>query len=609
MGMTSVYAQNRPHKPTEHSIRSLKGKLDLSLLESQLSSNLSRKSKNITVSIPNKNNQNEQFVLIERDILAPKLKEKFPQIKSYYGYSTTNPSKKISLGYSPKGINAMINDNKDRYIIEKKDNNYYIINSENLPNLKNFHCGNDIVKKKSNLNKKIQEDELTNNPPIYRKYRLAISTDYSYNTYFTEEGEEPTLEASIAAVNETLTYILPIYENDLSISFELVDNLDKVTFLTEESNPYQYDKLEELNPEVQKQLDENIGSDNYDLGILFTNSVAGGEAADMGVVCNPLKKGGSYTGYDPFNTYIPEGYTFAMIAAHEIGHTFGAYHTHAAYENSGFDANREVGSGVTIMSYVGTLAEFNIQNTFIPQFHNFSIRQINHYLNSQSCGIISPSNNTPPIANAGQDYTIPKGTAFKLIGTASDADNDNLTYSWEQDNPVTPNGGDITPRKDFTAGPNFRIYEHSPNPEKHFPPLEYVLNNQLYSTWNMTSDVPRDLNFVFLARDNQATGGQVAMNPNKVKITNDGPFKITNINLNQSFQIGETYTLKWDVAGTNGGEINTQNVRIKLTTDNGKTFTTLVESTPNIGNATINLPADLKAEKANIIIEAIDNIY
>ncbi|GGF08847.1 hypothetical protein GCM10010984_27480 [Chishuiella changwenlii] len=615
MGMTSVYAQNRTHKPTEHSIRSSKGKLDLRSLESQLSSNLSRKSQNFTVSIPNENKQNEQFVLTEREILSSKLKDKFPQIKSFYGYSTTNPLKKISLGYSKlKGINAVVYHDNEKYIIEKQGKDYFLINNENLPSLENFNCGNDILQKQSNL-KKAKENKVVNNPAFYRKYRLAIATDYSYNAYFAGEGEEPTLEASIAAVNETLTYILPIYENDLSISFELVDNLDKVTFLTEDSNPYNYDVnpngdnesqvKDSINLETQRQLDEKIGSENYDLGILLTNVFSGGRA-ELEAVCDPLRKGSAQVGHTP--SLSVEGYTFAMITAHEIGHQFGAFHTFSQLEEH--NANLEVGSGVTIMSYPGLTGSYDVQNRYIPQFHNSSIQKINNYLATQSCGIMSPNNNTPPIANAGQDYSIPKGTAFKLSGDASDADNDMLTYSWEQDDLITEeNNSFSTPKRNNTEGPNFRVYAHNPNPVQYFPPLENVLNNQLYSTWNMTSDVARELNFVFQVRDNHPDGGQVATDKNKIKITDNGPFKITNIALNQSFQIGETYTLKWDVAGTNGGEINTQNVRIKLTTDNGETFTTLLESTPNIGNATINLPADLKAEKANIIVEAIDNIY
>ena len=39
----------------------------------------------------------------------------------------------------------------------------------------------------------------------------------------------------------------------------------------------------------------------------------------------------------------------------------------------------------------------------------------------------------PPVADAGDDYTIPQGTAFKLVGSATDSDEEDvLTYTWEQ---------------------------------------------------------------------------------------------------------------------------------------------------------------------------------
>ncbi|MGV0925516.1 reprolysin-like metallopeptidase [Empedobacter tilapiae] len=583
-------------------------KIDLKSVEQKLSSSSLQKNSQLIVSIPSNKNVNEQFVLTERELLNEKMKNDFPLIKSYYGYSITDPSKKISLGYSiSRGINALVYSNNDKYIIEKKGNDYLLVDSNNLPSLKNFECGNIDTEEENVLSK---TNTQVNNPKTYRKYKLAIATDYDYNKYFSKEGEEPTLENSIAAVNEALTYVLPIYENDLSISFQLADNLDKVTFLTEESNPYFdfFGIFNNLNTETQKQLDTHIGSGNYDLGIVFTNLVGGGNAGAIGSVCNNTLKGSAYMGYVDSKT--PEGFSFAVAAAHEMGHQFGANHMHS--RNEGRNANREIGSGVTVMGYPGVTGTHDVINTFIPQFQHYNLEQINNYLANQTCGTSTPSKNSAPIADAGKDYVIPKGTAFKLIGKATDADNDNLTYSWEQDDPlVTPADGMnfFNPSSKNTEGANFRIYAHNSNPEQYFPPLENVLNSQLYSTWNNVSDIARDLNFVFQVRDNKEQGGQIAADANIVKVTENGPFKITNINLNQSFETGDTLPIEWDVAGTDGGEINTKNVRIKLTVDNGKTFTILTESTPNNGKASITLPIGLTSEKANIIIEAIDNIY
>ncbi len=50
--------------------------------------------------------------------------------------------------------------------------------------------------------------------------------------------------------------------------------------------------------------------------------------------------------------------------------------------------------------------------------------------------------NNPPVADAGDDHTIPIGTAFILPGSATDPDSgDILTYTWEQiDNGVSTSG-------------------------------------------------------------------------------------------------------------------------------------------------------------------------
>lgn len=601
LSMTS-YGQETPFKGIDTSIKnSKKTFVDLKNLENQLSSSATalNKSSKLEVTIPNNKGKNERFILVERDLLNDKMKEQFPTIKSYYGYSTSDSSKKISLGYSAdQGINAIVYSASDKFIIEKTDNKYELIDSENLPSLKNFSCGS-VESDNSATN---IASKAINNPKTYRKYKLAIATDYQYNKHFTG-NQEPTLETSVAAVAKSLTYILPIYENDLAISFQLADNLDKVTYLTAATSPF---KTVGLNAEIQKQLDANIGSDNYDIGILFTNLVGGGNAGYIGSVCNNTKKGSAYIG--PVEQG-PEGFNFAVAGAHEMGHQFGANHVHS--RNEGFMANREIGSGVTVMGYPGVTGSHDVQNTFISQFNHYNLEQINSYLSKQTCGTVTESTNTPPVANAGNDYSIPKGTAFHLTGSATDIDNDKLTYSWEQSDPImTYTGSNFkSPSSKNKDGANFRVYEHSSNPESFFPPLENVLNSQLYSTWNTVSDIAKEMNFVLQVRDNKQGGGQIDSDKMLITVTEDGPFKINNIDLNQSFKSGEKFDLTWDVAGTNTGTINTQNVKVKLTTDEGKTFTTLVESTPNNGQVSLTLPNGITAEKANIIIEAIDNIY
>lgn len=68
--------------------------VDLKNVEHQISSSALNKNSKLEVSIPNNKEKNERFILVERDLLNDKMKEEFPNIKSYYGYSTSDPLKK-----------------------------------------------------------------------------------------------------------------------------------------------------------------------------------------------------------------------------------------------------------------------------------------------------------------------------------------------------------------------------------------------------------------------------------------------------------------------------------------------------------------------------------
>ncbi|HCC93258.1 MAG TPA: hypothetical protein DEQ26_02820, partial [Flavobacteriaceae bacterium] len=57
-----------------------------------------------------------------------------------------------------------------------------------------------------------------------------------------------------------------------------------------------------------------------------------------------------------------------------MGHQFGANHVHA--RNEGYMANREIGSGVTVMGYPGVTGTHDVQNTFISQFNHYNLEQI-----------------------------------------------------------------------------------------------------------------------------------------------------------------------------------------------------------------------------------------
>lgn len=130
------------------------------------------------------------------------------------------------------------------------------------------------------------------------------------------------------------------------------------------------------------------------------------------------------------------------------------------------------------------------------------------------------------------------------------------------------------------------------------------------TTWEVLSSVSRDINFALTVRDNNAGGGQTADDFKTLTTTTSvGPFLVTSQNTASSWLQGETQTITWDVAGTTGNGVNTANVDILLSKDNGLTYpTVLAIATPNDGSHNITVP---NGESANcrVMVRANGNVF
>src|SRR5690606_12665737 len=88
-----------------------------------------------------------------------------------------------------------------------------------------------------------------------------------------------------------------------------------------------------------------------------------------------------------------------------------------------------------------------------------------------------------------------------------------------------------------------------------------------------------------------------------------GPFVVTHpAGEDLVFETGSELEVTWDVAGTDGGNVNTELVDILYSDDDGETFLVLLEGTENDGAATITLP-EAETEEGRIMIRAVDNIF
>jgi len=129
--------------------------------------------------------------------------------------------------------------------------------------------------------------------------------------------------------------------------------------------------------------------------------------------------------------------------------------------------------------------------------------------------------------------------------------------------------------------------------------------------WESCSSVGRTLNYTFTVRDNHPGMGQTKTDTNVIitVLASAGPFAVTSQNASSiNWAQGSSQTITWDVANTTSLP-GSANVNIKLSTDGGLNFdTVLASNTPNDGSETITVPA-ISALNCRIMVEAADNVY
>lgn len=260
------------------------------------------------------------------------------------------------------------------------------------------------------------------------------------------------------------------------------------------------------------------------------------------------------------------------------------------------------------MSYAGICSP-NIQSNRYDNYHAASLLQMFNRITSTSCAQTSTIANDPPSITPDTDYTIPRRTPFILDTQASDPNNDNLTYNWEQfDNDL----GTQPPVASSTDGPLFRGFRPTTTSLRYFPRLETILNNQDQTTWEVLPNVGRTMDFVVTVRDNNILGGQSDQDLVIVNVNGSaGPFTVTSQNNpGINWDPGTTETITWNVAGTDANGINASEVDILLSTNAGVSFdNVLIQNTPNDGSQDITVPFGVVGDTCRIMVKASDNIF
>ena len=648
-GYWSSNSQARTSIPTDKAVaRSTYPKefklfnLNAAPLRQQLFAVVDKQSKQSTViTLPNAAGNFEQFEVFEASNFDAELQAKFPEIRAYSGRSLADRTSTVKLSISPQGIQTMVfrNGYANEFIEPYSADHsvYSVYNAHREKGQLAWTCSTEDKQTNANLSTSLNSHNLamrgSSNGTI-KTLRLAQSCNGEYANYFGATNSSQ-VGLVLAAFNATLTRCNGVYEKDLALHLNLVASSTNVIFYSPSSDPYT--TLSSWNTQLQTTLNTqlvpggNLATNNaaYDIGHMFGASGGGGNAGCIGCVCvDGVSSGGGSTkgrGITSPADGVPQGDNFDIdYVVHEVGHQLGANHTFSM-SSEGTGVNKEVGSGITIMGYAGITSQ-DVAPHSIDIFHQASIGQIHANMATKSCPVTTVMTaNHAPVVDPVSNYTIPISTPFALTASATDQENDPLTYTWEQnDNSTTTGSGSVaSPTK--ATGPNWLSFSPTASGTRLFPRLSTILAGQNVTgplpggdagaNIEALSSVSRTLNFRVTVRDNNpyvagSTIGQTGFTDAVVTVTNtSGPFAVSSPNTNITWSAGSTANVTWSVNGTNAGSVNCQTVNILLSTDGGQTFpTVLASSTANDGSEVVNVP-NSPGNTNRIKVEAVGNIF
>jgi hypothetical protein len=554
-----------------------------------------------------------EYSVVETPTMDEALAQQYPEIRTFRGQGITDPAEILVMDVTPRGLHAMILSPRGMILIDPltaADNLHYLIYfKQDAPRVgKPFLC-----RERESLNSRnfdtpaptFQATPALTVGESLKTYRTAIGATGE----FTSKVCAPSAAAvpcGLAAVVTIMNRVNGLFERDASVRMVLVANESLLIYTNAATDPYTNDNLGTMLAQNQSALDAVIGNANYDVGHAF-GTTGGGLAG--GRACDPNFKGTNATGLDdPLADFIMVDYV-----SHEMGHQLGASHTfNGTSDGCGGSRNAdtayEPGSGSTLLSYAGLCGTEMLQSRSDSYYHTGSIGEMLAFLAAAgaSCGTSTATGNVPPAVTTTPSFTIPARTPFLLSGSATDANGDGLTYSWEE----LDLGAAAPPNDDVAAErPIFRSFPPVLVPYRTFPKLSDLLGN----TSTLGESLPtrtRNMNFRFTVRDNRAGGGGVGFGSTMVSVAaGAGPFAVTSPNTAVTWPALSSQTVAWNVANTNAAPVSCGTVSITLSTNGGNTFPLILKaSTPNDGSEAVLVP-NLQTTKARIRVACVGNIF
>ncbi|MFT4929520.1 MAG: hypothetical protein ACI8WB_005653, partial [Phenylobacterium sp.] len=435
--------------------------------------------------LPLPNGTSALFRLTYAPVYQSGLAQKYPSIRTFTGYQVDKPANAGRFDITPQGFHGMFTvDGQRVYIdpLQRGNNATYISYYKKDANPLSQPLTDQVIQSvdsfagqgdsKAASAQKLGETKKT--------YRIAVAASGEYTAF-----HGGTKELGQAAIVTMMNRVNEVYEVDLSVTLVLVDNNDTVVYTDASTDPFD-NTSNDIDANITV-MSNNIGNDNFDIGHVV--NTAGGGLAGLGVVCGSSKAAG-VTG-SPAPTNDPFVIDFV---AHEIGHQFGGNHPYNGQTGScttaGDSHAYEPGSGSTIMAYAGICGEQDLQDHSDAYFHVHSLDEMRSFIDTATCSVNTNLNNETPVANAGNDYTIPGSSPFKLTGSATDADGDDLTYGWEEFDLGTRSSSRAE-MVDDGSRPLFRSWTPTSSPVRHLPRLSDIIGKtsvigETYATTDRT---------------------------------------------------------------------------------------------------------------------------
>ena len=611
----------------------------------------------LSISLPMPDGTSQRFSVWEAPLLAPALAAQYPDLHTYGGRGLDDPTALLSLTVSPGSFQAQVLSEQPTgaaYLEMASQTDalhylsYYAHDVLPPPNTGKSGCGAGLLppvpqpsppahRNGPNSDNSSGASNFTQPVgPTLTVYRLVVNTTKEY----TNGRSNTDVMADVTAL---INNVRIIQERDLAVTMTLVN-----THFYQVGADGGYDQTSDLQMIDQNRtnVEAEFGASSFDLGHLFATSGSG--LAYLGVVGTTAGttlggtprtyKAGAVSG--DLNRTSPASYFSTSVVAHEMGHQFSATHTFSTVEGScaqfpGATA-LEPGKGSTIMAYTdgGCDSPNNnaIQTRSDDYYHTGSVEQMRNYIEAiAGVGTAVSSGNSAPTVTVPGNRTIPQGTPFKLTATATDPDGaDVLRSNWEELDTHTAGADLNTAQVAGNTVPLFRsVLPTIAGATRYFPSLSNLGGSPTAST-STTERLPtvaRPLKLRCTTRDYHAvTGaaasytasgimGGLALSPTMtltVSAANATPFAVMAPNTAVNWTGGTAQTVTWNGVGTKTSAVNCQTVNVRLSTDGGLTYpTVLAAGVPNMdgtGSVSVTAPS-LTTATARVMVEAADNYF